>query len=442
VEPDADAIVIGAGGAGLAAARRLAARSLRTIVLEARDRVGGRVASVPTTRAAVPAELGAEFIHGPAAETMALLREAGTAAIDNEPGDSWGPAANGELLRDDDAFATAAGIFEGVRGLGHDESVDRFLHRFDGDAKLRETVKRARSFAEGFDAADPAIASALSLADELRSGVDSTSARPLGGYAPMFAWLRDACVNAGVDLRLSATVRRVTWQRGSVAVDVLDEAGTARTVRARAAVITLPAGVLRYDGDDTAVVFEPVLPAVKRDALRYIEMGHVVKVMMWFRTAFWERLREGRYRNAAFFRGEGSAFAAYWTQYPVRSELIVAWAGGPKALALGALSESELIERALDGLGALFAEPALVRRELEGAAVHDWNHDPLSRGAYSYVAVNGGNAREVLAAPVDDTLFFAGEATSNDGQGGTVNGALETGERAAHEAVAALGRTR
>jgi monoamine oxidase len=390
----------------------------------------------------VPAELGAEFIHGPAAETLALLRAAGTAAIDNEPGDTWVRPESGKLQPDDGAFATAAGIFEGVRALGQDETVDRFLRRFNGDAMMRETAKRARAFAEGFDAADPAIASALALADELRSGVDSTSARPMGGYAPMFAWLRDACVNAGVDLRLSATVRRIVWQRGSVAVDVCDDAGAAHTLRARAALITLPIGVLRYGGDDAAVVFDPVLPVVKRDALQKIEMGHVVKVMMWFRTAFWERLHDGRYRNAGFFRGEDDAFGAYWTQYPVRSELIVAWAGGPKALALGDLSESELIERALAGLGTLFGEPALVRGELEGAAVHDWNHDPLSRGAYSYVAVGGGNAREVLAAPVDDTLFFAGEATSNDGQGGTVNGALETGERAAREVAVALGRTR
>jgi monoamine oxidase len=123
----------------------------------------------------------------------------------------------------------------------------------------------------------------------------------------------------------------------------------------------------------------------------------------------------------------------------VRSELIAAWAGGPKAIALRGKSHDQLIALALDGLGAVFGEPALVRAELEGAAVHDWDHDPFSRGAYSYVRVDGGNARAALATPVDETLFFAGEATSNDGQGGTVNGALETGERAAREAAAALG---
>jgi monoamine oxidase len=81
----------------------------------------------------------------------------------------------------------------------------------------------------------------------------------------------------------------------------------------------------------------------------------------------------------------------------------------------------------------------LARGEFEGGLTHDWSGDPLARGAYSYVAVGGGNARAALAAPVGESLFFAGEATSSDGQGGTVNGAIETGERAAAQAVAALG---
>jgi monoamine oxidase len=118
---------------------------------------------------------------------------------------------------------------------------------------------------------------------------------------------------------------------------------------------------------------------------------------------------------------------------------MVAWAGGPKAAALGAAGPDERIDRALNGLGVLFGDSALVRAEFERGFTHDWGRDPFSRGAYSYIAVGGGNARDVHAAPIAGTLFFAGEATANDGQGGTVNGALETGERAAREAMSALG---
>jgi monoamine oxidase len=275
------------------------------------------------------------------------------------------------------------------------------------------------------------------MADEWRSGVDSAIARPLGGYRRMFDHLRDTCVAAGVQICLSTIVRRISWRRGFVAIDA-NRCGESQTIRARAAILTLPVGVLRYTGDETAVAFDPDLPPAKHQALRSIEMGHVVKVALWFRTAFWERVQNRRYRDAAFFRCEGQPFPTYWTQLPVRSTFVIAWVGGPKAIAVSGLTETDLIGRALNGFGALFNEPELVRNEFEGGLMHDWSRDPFARGAYSYVAVGGGDARATLAAPVDDTLFFAGEATSTDGQGGTVNGALETGERAAAEAATSL----
>ncbi len=434
---DADAIVIGAGAAGLAAARRLAGRSVRVVLLDARDRVGGRVWSRPEARTAAPAELGAEFIHGRSELTMRLLRDAGMGAID-AAGELWTCSQDGGLRREGGGSSSAAGIFEAARTLANDESVDRFLRRFEADEALRETARAARAFVEGFDAADPAIASARAIVDEWRSGVDFAIARPLGGYRRMFDHLRDACVAAGVQICLSTIVRRISWRRGVVAIDA-NRCGESQTIRARAAILTLPVGVFRHRGDDTAVAFDPHLPPAKIEALRSIEMGHVVKVALWFRTAVWERIRNGRYRDAGFFRREGQPFPTYWTQLPVRSKLVIAWVGGPRAIALSGVAEADLIGRALNGFGALFNEPELVRKEFEGGLMHDWSRDPFARGAYSYVAVGGGDARAALAAPVDDTLFFAGEATSTDGQGGTVNGALETGERAAAEALMALG---
>jgi len=433
---DADAIVIGAGAAGLAAARSLAGRAVRVVVLDGRDRVGGRVWSRPVARTAAPAELGAEFIHGRGELTLRLLREVGVGAVD-VAGELWTCSEDGQLRREGGGSSSAAGIFEGARGLANDESVDRFLRRFEANDATRETARAARAFVEGFDAADPAIASARAMADEWRSGVDSAIARPLGGYRPMFDHLRDACVAAGVQICLSTIVRRIAWRRGVVAIDV-NRSGESRTIRARAAIVTLPVGVLRYPGDEAAVAFAPELPPAKREALRSIEMGHAVKVALVFRTAFWERVQNGRYRDAAFFRCERQPFPTYWTQLPVRSTLIIAWAGGPEAIATSGVAEADLVERALKGFGALFNEPDLVRHEFEGGLTHDWNRDPFARGAYSYVAVGGKDARTTLAAPVDDTLFFAGEATSTDGQGGTVNGALETGERAAAEAATPL----
>lgn len=441
VESDADAIVIGAGAAGLAAARSLARRSLRVIVLEARDRLGGRVVSHTSQPSGVRAELGAEFIHGPAPETRMLLREAGISSVDTG-GESWTRGEDDDLHRDERDFMIAARIFEEARKLREDETVDRFLRRFENDDSMRDAAEMARAFVEGFDAADPAIASVRSIADEIYAGADFASARPVGGYGPMFDRLRDDCIAAGVRISLSTVVRRISWRRGSIQIDAQLDAGEGRSFRARTAIVTLPIGVLRQGGADEAVVFDPDLPAFKHEALRRIEMGHVVKINLWFRTAFWGRLHGGRYRDAGFFRCLDQPFPAYWTQFPRRSSLIVAWAGGPKAIALRGMSPKERIERALDGFGSMFGALDLARREFDAAFMHDWSGDPFARGAYSYVTVGADGPRAALAEPLDDALFFAGEATSNDGQGGTVNGALQTGERAAREAATSLGAVR
>ncbi len=428
---DADVVVIGAGAAGLAAARALSGRRLRVVLLEARDRAGGRVWSRPTPRRATPAELGAEFIHGNAPQTMALLREAGAASIDIT-GEAWAKAATGALQPEDRDFAAAGAVFAQASELPEDESVERFLRRFADDESARAAAQRARDFVEGFEAADPAIASVQSIAAEWQSGVDRKSARPFGGYPPLLELLLGACVASGVELRLSTIVRRIVWRRGSVTVDASGSSG-AQIVRARSAIVTLPAGVLRHAGGDGAVSFDPELPRAKRTALQSIEMGHVARVVLLFRTAFWERIAGGRYRDGGFFSGDRQPFGVYWTQLPVRSELVVAWAGGPRATALQARTPDALVELARDGFGELLGEASLARDEFEAGFTHDWTNDPFARGAYSYVAVGGGEARAALAAPLDATLFFAGEATSADGQGGTVNGALETGERAACE---------
>jgi len=419
---DADVIVIGAGAAGLNAARKLAERSLRTIVLEARDRIGGRVLWKLVPGLPSPAELGGEYIHGAAPETFELLEAAGCGA---QPlaDESWS-FRDGRLQRDSNDFSTWAALFERASSLEPDVSVNEFLAQFAGDPAMRDDVELARAFVEGFDAADPAIASVRSIAQEWASGTDETAARPRGGYRAMFGYLHRACEAAGADVRLSTTVARITWRRGEVTVNGL---------RARAAIVTVPIGTLNE------IAFDPALPASKEDALHYLATGNVVKVAMWFRTPFWERADGGRYRDSGFFRRGGAPFVAFWTQVPERSRLIVAWAGGPKADALRGVVKSALIELAARTFGAMFGMEATSLRELEGAEVHDWANDPFAGGAYSFVRVGGAHARASLAQPLDDTLFFAGEATSTNGQGGTVNGALASGARAAAEASCALG---
>jgi monoamine oxidase len=434
---DTDIVVVGTGAAGLAAALQLTRCSLRVIAVDARGRVGGRVMWQSVGSVDVPAELGAEFIHGEAPETSALLTEAGLDKVETGE-ESWTCSASGKLQPSGDDFRSAD-VFERIRSCDRDESVESFPQRLARDPGMREEARRARAFVEGFEAADPALASARAIADEIKTGVDSTSSRPARSYAPLFDHLATRCARAGVDLRLRTAVERIGWEPGKVSIEARSERAGALTLRARCAVVTVPVGVLRQRNDAARLSFAPALPAEKQAALRSLEMGHVVRVTLAFRTPFWEDIAGGRYRDAAFFRCEEGPFNAFWTQMPVRSRTVVAWAGGPRAAAaMDGASAQDRIERARDAFGAIFGECNLACREFEAGVTHDWSADPFAGGAYSYVVTGGGQARAALGTPVDDTLFFAGEATSTDGQGGTVSGAFESGMRVASEVARAL----
>ncbi len=436
---DTDVIVVGAGAAGIAAALRLAEERVRVIVLDGRDRAGGRVRWESVGSVDVPAEVGAEFIHGDAPETSAFLHDAGLAKVATGE-TAWTCGSDGVLRQADDDF-DPGDLFERARALDADESVETFLGRFAGDPNLVAQTRRARAFVEGFEAADPSRASVRAIADELGSGVDATSARPVGSYAPLFASLATRCARAGIDLRLNTTVERIAWEPGAATVAARGADGDALTLRARCVVVTVPVGVLQQRDGAVPLAFEPPLPAEKRTALRGLAMGHAARVTLAFRTPFWETLDGGRYRDAAFFRCEEGAFAAFWTQLPLRSRTIVAWAGGPRATALAGYAAAALVDRARDEFGAMFGERERARAECEGGVTHDWTTDPLACGAYSYVVTGGADARAALGTPLGGTLFFAGEATAADGQGGTVSGAFASGLRAASEAAQAVRST-
>src|SRR5207245_7587859 len=144
---------------------------------------------------------------GRADRTMALLHAAGVKAVETD-GESWRCDGHGDLRRvDDENFRTVTSIFDGASSLQNDESVDQFLRRFEGDHSMLEFVSSGRTFVEGFDAADPAIASVRGIAEELRSGIDYAAARPIGGYQPLFAHLHKEVTEAGVRLLLSTIVR-------------------------------------------------------------------------------------------------------------------------------------------------------------------------------------------------------------------------------------------
>ena len=403
--------MIGAGAAGLAAADALARAGRSVLVLEARDRVGGRCWTRRMPGLDIPVELGAEFLHGEARPTHALLRRAGLAAID-----SWRVQRrfDGRRLSPASSFDEARRSVEGAV-LHEDVSFERFL----AARRLPEKTKAyARMMVEGFDAADPRRVSARSIIEEWSEGgeLDATHPRPEGGYGRLMDWLAEKLISRNVRIQLGAVVREVHWKRGVVEMRG-SFLGKAFEIHAGRAVVTLPLGVLQSN----AVRFSPSIR--KRDPLSKLASGPVVRVAMRFHEAVWQRRAPG----VAFFHSQGTPFPTIWTPLPLRAPLMTAWAGGPKAARLRGLSNAKLIAEALRTVRTAFPEARLA-----GALAHDWSRDPYARGGYSYLLVGGGDARERLAAPVGDTLFFAGEATDSV-EAGTVSGALRSGRRAARE---------
>jgi monoamine oxidase len=163
----------------------------------------------------------------------------------------------------------------------------------------------------------------------------------------------------------------------------------------------------------------------KQPALKKLASGPVVKIALRFRAAFWEE----QHPEVAFFHSPAAAFPTFWTPLPTRAPFLIGWAGGPKAVRLAGLKRDALVQRGLHSLESIFGRQG----ELVAIHAHDWQADPYARGAYSYVMVSGEGAREALQAPLDDTLYFAGEATDTQGEAGTVAGALQSGLLAARQ---------
>lgn len=439
LDTDADVIVIGAGAAGLAAAGELVRAGLSVLLLEARDRIGGRILTRREAGLAVPVELGAEFIHGPAPLTRALLERAGAGAID-AAGARW-MLRGGELQPAEDwleALTAALGRTEILKR--QDLSFDALLERLPGVAP--EAKVAARRMAEGFDAADTARASARAIAAEWGGDTlgDTPQSRPDGGYAVLLEALMQPLHAAGARVQLQSPVQSVLWSQGAVHL-AGEHLGAPFAARAARAIITLPLGVLQAgDTGQGGVHFAPPLTA-KRTALQGLASGAIIKVLMRFRTPFWEQLHEGRYRDATFFQAPEALFPTFWTAYPAHAPLLVAWSGGPRAqqLAAGA-APAQIARAAVTALGTLFGEGPAVDALLEAYYLHEWQSDPYACGAYSYVLVGGEAARAQLGEPLEGTLFFAGEATDPK-EAGTVSGALRSGVRAARQVLASIPRS-
>jgi monoamine oxidase len=440
---DYDIVILGAGAAGLAAAHTLAASTHTVAIIEARDRMGGRIQTTYPAGIDLPVELGAEFIHGKPPETWHYLRAAHIPLVEMN-GVAWRTDAVG--------FTPAPPESDALRALhqaintwqGEDCSLRALFDQHFADPAWAAARAQVISYVEDYLAADPAQVSVAWLAevDQAISSVQGNrSFRSLAGYQPMLEWLGKRPDAKRAVLHLHTIAQHLHWSPHHVEIAAIQPDHRPITLRARAAIITLPLSILALPaGELGAVQFSPDLPA-KWAMLEKLGMGHAIKVVFRFQEAFWDTLPPAADTLAqlGFLAADDPLPPSWWTSFPLVTPLLTGWMSGPRAQQLATHSDEAIIDQMLDALAQAWHRS---RNDIEARLAtwhfHNWSRDPFARGAYSYVRVGGTVAAEALRTPVDDTLFFAGEALNTGGYTSTVHAAFRSGMRAARELLASL----
>jgi monoamine oxidase len=448
-----DTVILGAGMAGLAAGRMLAESGTQVALLEARNRVGGRVRTehiaTRSVGGVIAVELGAEFVHGLPPQTWTLLREASLATY--ELSGAHLRFADGRLQTLEEQGDGVTTVLErmtqwlAAQPPDTDATFAEYLRRTSVGAADRQS---AIQYVESFNAADSNVIGVAALAKQQYAEDQIESDRLFRvreGYDALPKFLAANIEQAGGVIHLDTTVQRIVWQRGVVDLNAVDGSGGVFNVRARRAIITLPLGVLQAGTVEFAPAPGDILAHARRMA-----MGAVVRVTLVFESLFWRHLSWSEKRTELKADLEQLSFlftrdelpATWWTAMPDTAPTITGWIGGPKVAELERRIKARgtpdaLLTQCLNALARVFDVSAEeLQRLLVSWHTHDWQSDQCARGAYSYAPSGALDASEKMTRTVDGTLYFAGEHTDISGHRGTVHGALASGIRAAIQLMA------
>jgi monoamine oxidase len=406
-----DVIVIGAGAAGIAAARQLQAAGRQTVVLEARDRLGGRTFTDSSLGPSYDA--GAMFIHWAERNPWTeIARELGVPT----PNESWSggfqlfqhgsPMPAGDRARRRGAFGEIDKRLETADLHERDLSVAQLLSDLGPDLAPVASSGLLLSIGEE--------SSRISARDYQRlwSGEDYVVPSGYGNLVARYG--------AGLDIRLNQQVTAIDWSGAGVAVTT-----ASGTVRARSCIVTIPVGVLKTG----AIRFTPELPARTQGALAGIGMGALTKIALKV-----EGDRFGVMPGTTYFEAGAAGRLISFELFPDNRDLVIGYCGGDFARDLSGAGPDAAREQVVDLLAAMIGGG--FRKAAGPVSFPAWWTDPFSHGSYSVCLPGHAGARDILAEPIGGRLWFAGEATAGGGAM-TAGGATLAGRTAA-AAVARL----
>ncbi len=418
-------IIIGAGASGLMAALQLSKAGFKVEILEARDRVGGRIHTIKNSSFSIPVEAGAEFIHGRLPVTLGLLKEYGIKYHEAEGRMyRW---KNGVIKKEDDFIEHHTLLEKHLKEFKQDITIENFLDTHFTDEKYDDFKQSIKKFVEGYDAADTKLASTLAFRDEWLKDDDDDQYRIEGGYSQLMNALADDCRKYNCAFHFSSIVKEINWKERIVEVISADK----RKYIADKVIVTVPLGILQLEeSDQRAIIFNPPLEE-KKQAAKNLGYGTIIKFLIEFKHSFWndEKVQEriDKKLNQLGWIISDEKIPTWWTQLPVKTPLLTGWLGGPDAVSFSAFSDDELLNIACDTLTSVFkTTPDKISELIKTSQVFSWFNDPYACGAYSYATIEWQKHIKVIAEPVADLLFFAGEGLHITNTG-TVEAAFESG---------------
>lgn len=407
-------IIIGAGAAGLMAAKYLSAAGFNVTILEAANRIGGRIHSFTGDGFTNTIELGAEFIHGNLPVTLGLLKEANISYV--ATGGRRIKLQHGKLEASN-AWNNWDELLHAMQQLKEDMTVARFLETYFAGSKYETLRKSVTGFAEGYDLADIQTASVFALRDEWMKE-DEPQYRIPTGYTSLMVYLLQCSVANAATIHYNSFVQTISWNASSV--EVITTSG--QIFSASYLIITVSLGMLLSG----KMKFTPEIPT-HLHAAGNIGFGTATKIFFQFDHALWNN-----YAPDAGFIMADEFVNVWWTQAPDSYPMLTGWLGATKAIQLATQPDAQAMTSALNCLSGMFnVEISKLEKIIVASKISDWSKDPFALGGYSFNTTQSANAKQILHTVVGNKIFFAGEACYDGAVVGTVEAALISGQTAA-----------